>query len=89
MLLQHPKVGDAAVFGIPNEDWGEEVKAVVRHRASPALAQEIMEVRLKNAAKYKCPKSISILSPACRVIRQQALQAQAARPVLAGPGAVD
>jgi long-chain acyl-CoA synthetase len=29
VLLTHPKVGDAAVFGIPHEDWGEEVKAVV------------------------------------------------------------
>ena len=29
VILGHPKVGDAAVFGIPNEDWGEEVKAVV------------------------------------------------------------
>ena len=28
-LLTHPKVGDAAVFGIPHDDWGEEVKAVV------------------------------------------------------------
>ena len=30
VLLSHPKVGDAAVFGIPHEDWGEEVKAVDR-----------------------------------------------------------
>ena len=29
VLLSLPKVGDAAVFGIPDEDWGEEVKAVV------------------------------------------------------------
>ena len=29
VLLSHPKVGDAAVFGIPHEDWGEEVKAVI------------------------------------------------------------
>ena len=28
-LLTHPKVGDVAVFGIPHDDWGEEVKAVV------------------------------------------------------------
>ena len=29
-LIQHPKVADVAVFGIPNEDWGEEVKAVIQ-----------------------------------------------------------
>ena len=43
VLLSHPKVGDAAVFGIPHDDWGEEVKAVIepaegvvgRRRAGP------------------------------------------------------
>ena len=29
VLLTHPKIGDVAVFGIPHEDWGEEIKAVV------------------------------------------------------------
>ena len=43
VLLTHPKVGDAAAFGIPHADWGEEVKAVVEPaagiEASPALAE--------------------------------------------------
>ena len=66
VLLHHPKVGGAAVFGIPNEDWGEEVKAVIAPapgvEASPALAQEILDFCLKNAAKYKCPKSIDFIA---------------------------
>jgi long-chain acyl-CoA synthetase len=66
VLLQHPKVGDAAVFGIPNEDWGEEVKAVIEPApgvdASPGLAQEIMDFCLQHAAKYKCPKSIDFIA---------------------------
>ena len=66
VLLQHPKVGDAAVFGIPNEDWGEEVKAVIEPASgvepTAALAQEITEFCLKNAAKYKCPKSIDFIA---------------------------
>ena len=33
VLLTHPKVADAAVFGIPHEDWGEEVKAVIEPAA--------------------------------------------------------
>ena len=45
-LLTHPKVGDAAAFGIPHPDWGEEVKAVIEPEdgvvASPALAEELL-----------------------------------------------
>src|SRR5205823_12925882 len=46
VLLGHPKVGDAAAFGIPHEDWGEEVKAVIEPAAgvepSPELAEDIL-----------------------------------------------
>ena len=46
VLLTHPKVGDAAVFGIPHEDWGEEVKAIIEPAPGvdpgPELADEIL-----------------------------------------------
>src|SRR5438132_7370316 len=46
VLLTHPKVGDAAVFGIPHDDWGEEVKAVVEPaegvEPGAALADDLM-----------------------------------------------
>ena len=55
VLLSHPKVGDAAVFGIPNEDWGEEVKAVIEPaegvEANDALAQEILAYCADKLAK--------------------------------------
>ena len=61
-LLTHPKVADAAVFGIPHEDWGEEVKAVIQpvDGAEPggALTGEILAFCAERLAKYKTPRSI-------------------------------
>jgi long-chain acyl-CoA synthetase len=61
-LLQHPEVGDAAVFGIPDEDWGEQVKAVVEPapgaRPGPELARELLDFCQARLAKYKCPRTI-------------------------------
>jgi long-chain acyl-CoA synthetase len=61
-LLQHPKVGDAAVFGIPHEDWGEEVKAVVEPTSDasggPELERELLAFCGERLAKFKLPRSI-------------------------------
>jgi long-chain acyl-CoA synthetase len=62
VLLTHPKVADAAVFGIPNSDWGEEVKAVIEPapdvEANDALVAEILAFCQDKLAKYKTPRSI-------------------------------
>jgi len=62
VLLAHPQVVDAAVFGIPNEDWGEEVKAVVQPvdgvKPGPELAADILAYCGGRLAKFKTPKSI-------------------------------
>jgi long-chain acyl-CoA synthetase len=65
-LIMHPKVADVAVFGIPNEDWGEEVKAVIEPiegvEPGPELEAEIMAYCQERLAKYKWPKSIDFTS---------------------------
>jgi long-chain acyl-CoA synthetase len=65
VLLTHPKIGDAAVFGIPHDDWGEEVKAVVEPapgvEASPQLAEEILSFCSDKLAKFKTPKSVDFI----------------------------
>jgi acyl-CoA synthetase (AMP-forming)/AMP-acid ligase II len=62
VLIMHPKVADAAVFGVPNSDFGEEVKAVVQPldgiAPSPELAAELADYCKANLAAYKCPRSI-------------------------------
>jgi fatty-acyl-CoA synthase len=62
VLIMHPKVADVAVFGVPNEEFGEEVKAVVElndpSEASPALERELIAYCTERLAKLKCPRSI-------------------------------
>jgi long-chain acyl-CoA synthetase len=61
-LLSHPMVGDAAVFGIPNDEWGEEVKAVIEPAAGvvadDSLGEELLLHCRAQLAAYKCPRSI-------------------------------
>ena len=62
LLITHPKVADAAVFGVPNDDLGEEVKAVVQLmpgiESSPEVAQELIDFCREHLAHPKCPRSI-------------------------------
>jgi acyl-CoA synthetase (AMP-forming)/AMP-acid ligase II len=62
LLATHPKVEDVAVFGVPNEDFGEEVKAVVQpvdiKQAGPALAAELIDFCRANLSAIKCPRTI-------------------------------
>jgi acyl-CoA synthetase (AMP-forming)/AMP-acid ligase II len=62
VLASHPKVQDVAVVGVPNEEFGEEVKAVVQATdptsAGPELANELIAWCRTHLAHYKCPRSI-------------------------------
>jgi acyl-CoA synthetase (AMP-forming)/AMP-acid ligase II len=62
LLISHPKVADVAVIGVPNEDFGEEVKAVVQpanwNDVSPALAEELIAYCRAALSPIKCPRSV-------------------------------
>jgi long-chain acyl-CoA synthetase len=62
ILLRHPAVSDVATIGIPNDEWGEEVKAVVQVDegviASEGLAMELLAFAREHLAHYKCPRSL-------------------------------
>jgi acyl-coenzyme A synthetase/AMP-(fatty) acid ligase len=62
LLVTHPRVLDAAVFGIPDAEMGERVHAVVQPvepaTAGPELERELMGFCRANLAHYKCPRAI-------------------------------
>jgi long-chain acyl-CoA synthetase len=62
VLIDHPKVYDVAVFGIPDAEMGERVHGVVQpadwDAAGPDLERELLEYVQSHLAHYKCPKAI-------------------------------
>jgi len=62
LLVTHPKVMDVAVIGVPNEEFGEEVKAIVQPKhwedAGPELAAELIDFCREHISHIKCPKTV-------------------------------
>ncbi len=80
LLLQHEAVLDAAVIGIPNEDFGEEVKAVVQLvdgvEGSEALSNELVTFCRARLSAIKCPRSVDFRmefprSPTGKLLKRQ------------------
>ena len=63
MLVTHPRVMDAAVFGIPDEEMGQSVKGVIQTvdtaDATDEFAEELLTWLRDRLTHYKCPRSIS------------------------------
>ncbi|GAA2687666.1 acyl-CoA synthetase [Actinoplanes palleronii] len=61
-LAEHPAVADVAVFGVPHDEWGEQIKAVVQPapgaRAGPELTVELLVFLTERLAKFKLPRSV-------------------------------
>jgi long-chain acyl-CoA synthetase len=87
-LLTHPKVGDAAVFGIPHDEFGEEVKAVLElapgAEPSDQLAAEITAYAREHLAGYKVPRSIDFTDEFPRTETGKLLKRRLRDPYWAG-----
>ena len=86
VLYEHPQVLDVAVFGIPDDEWGESVYAIVQPKPGETLdLDELARSSTARIAGYKRPRGYELRDelPAHRL--RQAAQAGAPRRVLEGP----
>jgi long-chain acyl-CoA synthetase len=84
-LEQHPGIFDVAVFGIPSEQWGEQVHATVVLAPGASLPEaDVIAYARQHLAGYKCPGSVSFMSELPRTGSGKLLKRELRAPYWAG-----
>jgi long-chain acyl-CoA synthetase len=84
-ICQHPDVADVAVIGVPDEHWGEMVKAlVIRRRESAVTGDDLVAFARDRLAGYKLPRSVEFVdelprTPTGKVLKRELRQRYIAR----------
>lgn len=88
VLIRHPDIADAAVVGVPNEDWGEEIKAVVELKPGVARSaettQSILDFAKEKLPGFQRPRTIDYVDTLPRNAAGKVLRAQVRAPYWAG-----
>jgi acyl-CoA synthetase (AMP-forming)/AMP-acid ligase II len=84
-IFGHPDVADVAVIGVPDEKWGEAVKAVVVPKPGCAAdAASIIAWARERVAGYKAPKTVDFVSVIPRTITGKILRRELRKPYWEG-----
>ena len=87
-LVKHPAVKDVCTVGVPNDEWGEEVKAVIAlhpgHHGSPELANQMLDFIRPHLAGYKMPRSVDFVDEVPRSEAGKVQRRQVRAPYWAG-----
>jgi long-chain acyl-CoA synthetase len=87
-LIKHPAVEDSCTIGVPNDEWGEEVRAVIQlkagHEPGEALRQEILAFAAASLAKFKVPRGLDFVDDLPRSAAGKVLRNRVRAPYWAG-----